>query len=199
MRADSGGLLGTEDALAHAGVDARLQQPLPPQGHALREELTEFREPRQHACHQTVQHRELRLVDVCPVCAHDAIKVGQRVGIMRRPFELVESEDDRAPDHLAKQRFLVREVEVDGAFRDARESSDIFEARLVEPRFGEGGERGIDDLGLALFDRSTDPAVDARGRAGCLRDGWISQWHGPSEAPAAPAGIPQDTDQSVIR
>ena len=101
-----------------------------------------------------MHYREILIIHERPVGANDSIEIREGVRIVRRTFQQVEADDHPAADHLAKQRFLVREVEIDGALRDAGEPGDVFEPRFVEPIGGEGGEGGGDDLGFALLGRS---------------------------------------------
>ena len=82
---------------------------------------------------------------------HNAMKICERIGIAWFAFERVETHDDGASDHLAEQRFLVREVQVDGALGDASQSGDVLETRLLEAGRAEFRKRRFDDLRLALL------------------------------------------------
>ena len=101
-----------------------------------------------------MHHREILVIHERPIGANDTIEIRERVGIVRRTFQQVEADDHPAADHLAKQRFLVGEIEIDGAFRDAGEPGDVFEPRFVEPIRGESGEGGGNNLRFALLGRS---------------------------------------------
>ena len=59
---------------------------------------------------------------------------------------LFELADDGVADHLPKQRFLVREVEVDGALGEPGALGDILEPRAREAALAEYLERGREDL-----------------------------------------------------
>ena len=83
-----------------------------------------------------------------------------RLGSLRREsglrgFCLRQRGHDRGVNHLPEQRFLVREVEIDGALGHLRPLGNVVQARAGEPPFAEFMEGGVEDLGRALFRRST--------------------------------------------
>jgi hypothetical protein len=65
--------------------------------------------------------------------------------------------DDRVAHDAAEQLFLVREVEVDRALRDAGALGDVLEASGGETALREHREGGVEDLLGALF-RQSAPA-----------------------------------------
>src|SRR6266550_2509339 len=117
------------DLAEFAGIDAALNdsaEELEPAGDdVLREELGEVWELVELANHEPVDGDEGRRANVDPVGAHGGDELlGRRSG-GDRPFAGLDRGDGGLPDHLAKQLFLVGEVEVDGAFGDTGAVGDI--------------------------------------------------------------------------
>ena len=70
--------------------------------------------------------------------------------------------DDLGAHHLAEQRFLGVEVEVDGALADAGEAGDVVDLGAGESGLAEDGQGGVEDLlGAGL-----GPALPAAGCGG---------------------------------
>src|SRR5437868_2546399 len=72
----------------------------------------------------------------------------------------LEARADGLPNDLAEERFLVREVEVDGALGDPGASGDVVEAGAVEPLLVEDGEGGVEDLLWSLVRGSASSRIE---------------------------------------
>lgn len=72
--------------------------------------------------------------------------------------------DHRLADHLLEQRFLVGEVEVDGALRDAGAHRDIVEPGAREPALAEDLDGGVEDLARALLGEAAPARRGGSGR-----------------------------------
>ena len=59
---------------------------------------------------------------------------------------LLDLRHDGVPHHLAKELFLVREVEIDGALGEAGALGDVLEPGGGEAALAEHRERGVEDL-----------------------------------------------------
>ena len=93
-----------------------------------------------------------------------------RIVLARLGGCLPEPVDDDGADDLAEELFLVREVEIDRAFRDPGATGDIVEPRAGEAALAEDIERGLEDLAGALFGKPSPawsgPPRGALGRGG---------------------------------
>src|SRR5689334_10032016 len=120
-------------------------------------EAREIGEIAQLSMNEAEERRELRRAEKVPIAAHE---VGEGVGrgLLRRSGEValgaLDLGDDGVTDDLAKELFLVGEVEIDGAFREAGSFGDIVEPRGSEAAFAEDGERRVDDLLRSLLGES---------------------------------------------
>ena len=89
-----------------------------------------------------------------PVAANELRECVGR-GLLRRggefPLGAFDLRDDRATNDLAKQLFLVGEVEIDGALREAGTLGDVFESGCREAALAEDRECRIDDLLRSLL------------------------------------------------
>ena len=75
------------------------------------------------------------------------------------------------PHHLAEQRFLVREVEINGAFGEPGTLGDILEPSAGEAAFPELDEGSVENLLRSLFGKTTP----ARFGSGCGLQ-WSGHW-----------------------
>ena len=71
--------------------------------------------------------------------------------LLERRFAALDELDHRGADDPAEQLFLVREVEVDRALRDAGPLGDVLEPRRGESALREHREGGVEDLLGALL------------------------------------------------
>src|SRR5215204_240196 len=141
------------------------------------------------ALHQKTDHREPLLRHGSEPASHKQAE-SSRYGCGLVPQQLIDtSERFLAPmlDGAEQQLFLVREVVVDGALRDAGRLAHVLEPRVPVAAFGEYGERGIENLVRARV-WTTFPAKrsDRHGRTGggrmkrayCyLLQSMILDWH----------------------
>ena len=129
---------------------------------------------------QSEQRSELRRPNEAPVSPHeiDQCLRGRHVDCLEDAFTLFEFANDGMTYHLAKEGLFVREVEVDGAFREPGALGDVLEPSGRETTLSELDECGVENLLRSLLREST-PA-----RFGCGRRLWLSR-HVESEATAA--------------
>ena len=105
------------------------------------------------------------LLDGLELWRTDEVPVGAQVslelidGVVFASFGgcLTQPIDDDGANDLAEELFLVREVEVNGAFGDAGAACDVVEPRAGEAAFPEDVESGLEDLAGPLF-RKPPPA-----------------------------------------
>ena len=90
-------------------------------------------------------------------------------------LRLGELGDDLGPHHLAEERFLGVEVEVDGALAYAREAGDVVDLGPRESHVAEHLLRGVDDLVGAVFGAALPARGGALGRRRCV--GYRRVWH----------------------
>jgi len=128
---------------------------------------------------QSEQRSELRRSNEAPISAHEINQClrGRHVDCLEDSFTLFEFGDDCMTYHLAKEGLFVREVEVDGAFREPCPLGNVLEPSGGEPTLSELDECGVENLLRSLLREST-PA-----RFGCGRRLWLSR-HVESEATA---------------
>jgi hypothetical protein len=84
---------------------------------------------------------------------------------------LAEAIDDDGANDLAEELFLVREVQINGAFRDAGSARDIVESGAGEAAFSEDFEGGVEDLAWPLFREASPAWSAATGLCGAGRSG----------------------------
>jgi hypothetical protein len=124
--------------------------------HLVEVEGQQVGKPVQLADHQPVDRQEGWPAERRPPGAHVGAQLLGGAAVARvaeLEAHLLEAGDDRLADHLAKQLFLVREVEVDGPLGDAGAPGDVVEACPGQPPLAELGEGGVDDLLGALVGR----------------------------------------------
>src|SRR5262245_45538704 len=88
---------------------------------------------------------------------------------------LTEPIDDDGAHDFAEELFLVGEVEIDGALRDAGAARDVVESRASESALAEDVESGLEDLAGPLFGEPSPtwagPPRGPLGRGGGLGGG----------------------------
>ncbi len=99
--------------------------------------------------------------------AHVALELLDRIAFARLGRGLAQSIDDDGAHDFAEQLFLVREVQVDGAFGDAGTARDVVEPGAGEAALVEDLERGVEDLAWPFLGQAAPPrrrCVVARAR-----------------------------------
>src|SRR6266545_2080844 len=98
--------------------------------------------------HQTRDTGEWRLADQPEILAYQPLEeIARTAGEgLRERLALLDHRHDRLTDQRFEQRFLVLEVEVDRALRDAGAAGDILELGGRKPAVGKDLQRGADDL-----------------------------------------------------
>jgi len=120
-------------------------------------EAREIGELVQLAEDKAVQGIEDWRADEGPVPAHcpEELLAGG-TALARRPFAGFDGCDRGMADYLAEELFLIREVEVNGAFGDSGACGNILEPGFGQSALTEDLERGLDDLLRPVF-RSSAP------------------------------------------
>src|SRR6202049_3286276 len=95
---------------------------------------------------ETVDRAEDRRADELPVGPHCGAELLCRRSLPDCFLAPLDCGDGGLPDHLAKELFLVGEVEVDGALGDSGAIGDVLESGVGEAAFAEDLESGLDDL-----------------------------------------------------
>src|SRR5207248_4155324 len=100
------------------------------------------------------QRGEIRRSEKAPIPAYE-LRERVRRRLLRGGGKLalgaLDLGDDGVANDFAKQLFLVREVEIDGALREAGALGDVLETGGSETALAEDGERRIDDLLRSLL------------------------------------------------
>src|SRR6185369_12107432 len=127
---------------------------------------------------EAMHRREGRGADPAPAPLHPQIEGAHRIAILLESGLAALDELDHGGAHdAAEQLFLVREVEVDRALRDARQLGDVLESRRRESALREHREGGVEDLLGALF-RKAAPAWFGSGMLGhsLVTDWSVMKW-----------------------
>src|SRR3954462_1249651 len=154
------GVDGAKLAAPHTALDDSRDEAEDALDHLTPVEAREVGKIAELRVNETEERGEIWRPEESPVSAHE---MGERLRrrLLRRRRELalgaLDLRDDRLPDHLAEQLFLVGEVQIDRALRETGALGDVLESRRREPTLAEDGERGIDDLLRSLL-RQSAPA-----------------------------------------
>src|SRR4051812_17214469 len=106
---------------------------------------------------------------------------GRRRRVLEVAFAALDLRDHRLTDDLAKERFLIGEVQVDRSLGQARSLGDVFEASSAEAAFGEHVERGFEDLCGPFFGKTAPTWLNGCGHGRrILIDPWVSKKGGVS-------------------
>jgi hypothetical protein len=145
-RIDLAELSGLDTARDDAGENAHGAH-----GHLLDELLVQIGEVVQLAQNEAVENLERRRAEVVPGVAQIGAELFARGGALRdHGFDGCDVPRWNLADHLAEERFLVGEVEIDGALGDARRAGDVFQPSRSEPAFAKDLERCVEDLARAF-------------------------------------------------
>ena len=118
---------------------------------------------RQFGHDESLHHLEAFGAQECPPAGGEQPQLLGRAGIFgfREPrFRRVERGDVRGVNHRAEKRFLVGEVQVDGALGDLGALGDVIEARIGESMLPELDERRVENLGWTRLRIAAPPGAD---------------------------------------